>query len=76
MASILKSMTVRILICLEISLLLTSTVAMDYSTKRFCGRVLTESLALICDGEYETIIPMENQKRSGKFVTNTITIQS
>lgn len=26
------------------------------STKRFCGRHLTESLALICNGEYETII--------------------
>lgn len=65
MASLFKSMTVRILICLEISLLLTSAMA-DSSTKRFCGRSLTESLALICDGEYETIIPMEN-KRSGKY---------
>lgn len=67
MAPVFKSMTVRTLICFEISLLLTSAVAMDFSTKRFCGRVLTESLALICDGEYETIIPSESQKRSGKL---------
>lgn len=70
MASQLKSMLVRILICLEISLFFTSTMAMDFSdglgrsTKRFCGRMLTESLALICDGQYGTIIPMD--KRSGK----------
>lgn len=56
MASYYKSMFVRILICLEISLCFTTTMAMDLSTKRFCGHVLTESLALICDGEYETII--------------------
>lgn len=64
MASLYKSMFVRILICLEISLCLTSIMAMDLSTKRFCGHVLTESLALICDGEYETIVP-SNSKRSG-----------
>lgn len=64
MASYYKSMFVRILICLEFSLCLTSTMAMDLSTKRFCGHVLTESLALICDGEYETII-----KRSGSGMT-------
>lgn len=34
------------------------------STKRFCGRMLTDSLALICDNQYEAIIHTE--KRSGK----------
>lgn len=70
MASLFKSMIVRILICLEISLFLTSTMA-DFSegfgrgsTKRFCGRMLTESLALICNNEYETII--HPSKRSGR----------
>lgn len=68
MVSIFKSMTVRILVCLEFSLFLTSIVAGDPAYhKRYCGRVLTESLALICEGEYETIIPMEYQKRSGKY---------
>lgn len=68
MASLIKSMIVRILICLEISLFITSTMA-DFtefgrgSTKKFCGKMLTESLALICNNEYETII---HQKRSGK----------
>lgn len=36
------------------------------STKRFCGRMLTDSLALICNGEYETII--HPSKRSGILV--------
>lgn len=74
MASLYKSLIVRILICLEISsLFLTSTMADDFgdssfgrgSTKRFCGRMLTESLALICNNEYETII--HASKRSGKI---------
>lgn len=78
MASYFNSMIVRMLICLEISLFLTSTMAMDFSdgvgrsTKRFCGRMLTESLALICDGQYGTIIPTD--KRSGMtshFISNS-----
>lgn len=69
MASLYKSMFVRILICLEISFCLTSIMAMDLSTKRFCGHVLTESLALICDGEYETIVP-SNNKRSGMKIAS------
>lgn len=46
--------------------------AMDYpdgggrSSKRFCGRMLTDSLALICDGQYGTIVPMD--KRSGTYI--------
>lgn len=77
MASLLKSMMVWILVVLEISLFLTSTMAMDYgdfgrgSTKRFCGRMLTDSLAMICNNQYETIIhpdPQQN-KRSGKRET-------
>lgn len=73
MASLYKSMFVRILICLEISLCLTSIMAMDLSTKRFCGHVLTESLALICDGEYETIVP-SNSKRSGMQIWSQIAV--
>lgn len=72
MASQVKSMIVRVLICLEISLFITSTMA-DYSegfgrgsTKRFCGRILTDSLALICNNEYEQFIP---SKRSGKQIS-------
>lgn len=75
MASHFNSTIVRMIICLEISLFLTSTVAMDFSdgvgqsTKRFCGRMLTESLALICDGQYGTIIPTD--KRSGMLSEGT-----
>ena len=64
-----------LLICLEISLFLTSSMAMDFSdglsrsTKRFCGRMLTDSLALICDGQYGTIVPMD--KRSGIYCSHT-----
>lgn len=71
MASHFKSLVVQMLICIEISLFLTSSVAMDFSdglgrsTKRFCGRMLTDSLALICDGQYGTIVPMD--KRSGTY---------
>lgn len=76
MASHFNSMIVRMLICLEISLFLTSTMAMDFSdgvtrsTKRFCGRMLTESLALICDGQYGTIIPTD--KRSGMCLFHSL----
>lgn len=62
-------MIIRTLICLEVTLFITSALAdyYDYresSSKRFCGRSLTESLALICDGEYEAIV---HNKRSGKW---------
>lgn len=63
-------MFLRTLICLEITLFITSALAdyYDYrdssSNKRFCGSSLTEALALICDGEYETIV--HTSKRSGK----------
>lgn len=60
-----KTMAIRILICLEISLLV---MAMDFEgfgrNHRYCGRVLTESLALICDGEYGGLLP-PSHKRSG-----------
>lgn len=69
MASLMKPLAVRILIVLEISLFLTSTMATDSEgfgrNHRYCGRVLTESLALICDGEYGELLP-QSHKRSGK----------
>lgn len=66
MASLVKPLAVRILIFLEISLFLTSTMATDFGRNhRYCGRVLTESLALICDGEYGGLLP-QSHKRSGK----------
>lgn len=69
MSSPVKTMIIRTLICLEVTLFITSALAdyYDYresSSKRFCGRSLTESLALICDGEYEAIV---HNKRSGKW---------
>lgn len=36
------------------------------STKRFCGRMLSDALALICNNEYGSLI--HPSKRSGKFV--------
>lgn len=69
MVSFFESMIVRILICIEMSLFLTSAMATDFGgggrNHRYCGRVLTESLALICEGEYAPIVP-PNHKRSGK----------
>lgn len=67
MASFFKTTIVCILICLDISLLVASTedfgdFASRGSTKRFCGRMLTESLAMICNGEYQSL----TEKRSGK----------
>ncbi|XP_031622182.1 bombyxin B-1 homolog isoform X1 [Contarinia nasturtii] len=64
MASLFKLMIVQVLICLEISLFFTSTMAnTDFSegfgrgsTKKLCGRMLVDALALICNNEYETII--------------------
>lgn len=79
MATLFKLMIVRILICLEISLLITSTMAngdFDYaegfgrgSTKRLCGKNLVEALALICNGEYNTL---QTEKRSGGNLGNII----
>lgn len=46
---------VRIFICLEIVLFISSATAENTpepSAKRYCGRQLTEILALICHGEY------------------------
>lgn len=37
--------------------------------KRFCGRALADSLALICRGEYGEIIPAN--KRSGKHISHS-----
>lgn len=66
MASLMKSLAVRILVLLEISLFLTSAMATEFGRNhRYCGRVLTESLALICDGEYGGLLP-PSHKRSGK----------
>lgn len=64
-------MAVRVLIFLEVLLFITTTMAQyDYegrvTTKRFCGKQLAESLALICDGEYETT-HMHTTKRSGTY---------
>lgn len=60
MASSIKSMGVRVLICV---LFISAAMADEYgTTKRFCGRQLAESLALICEGEYETV---HTTKRSG-----------
>lgn len=74
MASLMKPLAVRILILLEISLFLTSAMATDFSSgfgrnHRYCGRVLTESLALICDGEYGGLLP-PSHKRSGNAWTS------
>lgn len=68
MASFFKTTIVCILICLDISLLVASTLDFNGelgrgSTKRFCGKMLTDSLALICNNEYQSFIPV---KRSGK----------
>lgn len=75
MASFGKLTIVRILICFEVSLFISSTLAMpDYgdalagSTKRFCGRMLSEALAVICNNEYGTLI--NPNKRSGEFQFN------
>lgn len=62
-------MIVRVIICLEIFSFMTSAMCdfrdfRDNGNKRFCGRMLTDSLALLCDGEYEAII--HPSKRSGK----------
>lgn len=46
------------------------------SSKRFCGRMLTESLALICDGQYGTIIPTEKRSGSTHLKQFLFTIQS
>ncbi|XP_031622184.1 LIRP-like isoform X2 [Contarinia nasturtii] len=70
MASLFKLMIVKILICLEISLLFTSTMANDFtvvgfgngSTKKFCGPRLAEALKWICNGEYNQL---QTNKRSG-----------
>lgn len=76
MASNFRSLIGQILFWMEISLLLTSSMAVDYSdgfsrsSKRFCGRMITDSLALICDGEYGTIVPME--KRSGIYLSSQL----
>lgn len=74
MSSPVKTMFIRTLICLEITLFVSSALAdyYDYresSSKRFCGRYLTESLALICDGEYEAIV--HAKKRSGNYIFTT-----
>lgn len=68
MASHFRLLIGQILVWLEISLFVTSSMAVDYSdgfgqrsSKRFCGKMITDSLALICDGEYETIVPMEKR---------------
>lgn len=34
------------------------------SQKRYCGQVLTDSLALICDGQYNNLMPSSRGKRS------------
>lgn len=71
MASFFKTTIVCILICLDISLLVASTVDFSEvgrgSTKRFCGKMLTDALALICNNEYQSFItnPIA-AKRSGK----------
>lgn len=61
--------------CLEILFFVTTTMAdfRDFrdSSKRFCGRMLTDSLALICEGEYEAMI--HPSKRSGKRKTYIFT---
>lgn len=62
-------MFMRTLVCLEVTLFITSALAESYddhesSNRRFCGRALTDALALVCDGEYEAIVPAS--KRSGK----------
>lgn len=65
MASFFKTTIVCILICLDISLLVASNEDFDFtrgSTKRFCGRMLTDSLAVICNSEYQSL----TEKRSGK----------
>lgn len=67
-----KSMAARILIYIEMSLILASIMATEFTefgrNHRYCGRVLTESLALICDGEYGGLLP-PSHKRSGKSVS-------
>lgn len=69
MSSTGKTVFIRVIICLEIFLLISSTMGdyrdfRDNGKKRFCGRMLTDSLALLCNGEYEAII--HPSKRSGK----------
>lgn len=55
---------VRIFICLEIIMLISTAVAQD-DFKRYCGHHLTSALSLICEGQYGELNTYTEEKRSG-----------